>query len=144
MKPPFIKIAACGLWTLQVSKKQGEVKESEGGVASLMLTGRLEQMLFAIVVLGLSSDRVKSQVFGDTPTTIKYSVFTGGFGMIICAVGIVAVFFEMIPLLGVLAADALSAIFFLAGGIVSLLFFFRSMLKTNKTLSKGILSLTQE
>jgi len=86
-----LKIAACVLWSLQ--------------------------LILAIIVLGLSADRVKNQVFDDAPTTIKYSIFTGAFGMIVCVVGIVAVFLEIIPLIGVLAGDALSGIFFLAGGI---------------------------
>lgn len=74
----------------------------------------------AIVVLGLSVDLVKGQKIGDAPTTTKYSTFTGGFGLAVAVLGLVSVFIDTIPTLVVMAADTLSGVLLLGGGIVSL------------------------
>ncbi|KAI3531612.1 hypothetical protein CABS01_00232 [Colletotrichum abscissum] len=75
------------------------------------------QGIMAIVVLGLSIDLVKGQKIGDAPTTTKYSTFTGGFGLAVAVLGLVAVFIDAIPALVVIAADALSGVLLLGGGI---------------------------
>ncbi|KAJ0297018.1 hypothetical protein COL5a_010734 [Colletotrichum fioriniae] len=71
----------------------------------------------AIVVLGLSVDLVKGQKIGDAPTTTKYSTFTGGFGLAVAVLGLVSVFIDTIPTLVVMAADTLSGVLLLGGGI---------------------------
>lgn len=73
----------------------------------------------AIVVLALSVELIKGQRVGDSPTTTRYSAFTGGFGLAVALFGIVSVFFEAIPALVVMAVDAVSGLLLLAGGIVS-------------------------
>ncbi|KAK1640195.1 marvel domain-containing protein [Colletotrichum phormii] len=75
------------------------------------------QGIMAIVVLGLSVDLVKGQKIGDAPTTTKYSTFTGGFGLAVAVLGLVSVFIDAIPALVVMAADALSGVLLLGGGI---------------------------
>ncbi|KAK1721787.1 hypothetical protein BDP67DRAFT_539889 [Colletotrichum lupini] len=75
------------------------------------------QGIMAIVVLGLSIDLVKGQKIGDAPTTTKYSTFTGGFGLAVAVLGLVAVFIDAIPALVVMAADAVSGVLLLGGGI---------------------------
>ncbi|KAK1999829.1 hypothetical protein LX36DRAFT_460590 [Colletotrichum falcatum] len=71
----------------------------------------------AIVALGLSADLVKGQLFGDAPTTTKYGTFTGGFGLAVAVLGLASVFIDAIPALVVMAADALSGLLLLGGGI---------------------------
>ncbi|TKW49749.1 hypothetical protein CTA1_3465 [Colletotrichum tanaceti] len=75
----------------------------------------------AIVVLGLSVDLVKGQKFGDAPTTTKYGTFCGGFGLAVAIMGFASAFIDAIPALAVMAADALSGLLLLGGGIVRLL-----------------------
>lgn len=74
----------------------------------------------AIVVLGLSVDLVKGQMIGDAPTTTKYGTFTGGFGLAVAIMGFASAFIDAIPALAVMAADALSGLLLLGGGIVRL------------------------
>lgn len=83
------------------------------------LTVAAAQGIMAIVVLGLSVDLVKGQKIGDAPTTTKYSTFTGGFGLAVAVIGLVSVFIDAIPALIVMAADAVSGLLLLGGGIVS-------------------------
>lgn len=75
------------------------------------------QILFAIVVVGLAATLIKSQIYDTPPTTTKYSTFTGGFGIIVGAIGLAGLFIEAIPEIATMALDGLAAIFFLAGGI---------------------------
>jgi hypothetical protein len=70
------------------------------------------------VALGLSSTLVSSYKIGSPHTTLKYGTFTGGFGMVACAVGIIAVFVEAIPIFLVAGLEALSGLLLLGGGIV--------------------------
>ncbi|GJC86769.1 hypothetical protein ColLi_09607 [Colletotrichum liriopes] len=71
----------------------------------------------AIVVLGLSADLLKGQLIGDAPTTTKYGTFTGGFGLAVATLGFASAFIDAIPALVVMAADALSGLLLLGGGI---------------------------
>ncbi|GKT43686.1 uncharacterized protein ColSpa_03867 [Colletotrichum spaethianum] len=71
----------------------------------------------AIVVIGLSVDLVKGQVVGDAPTTTKYGTFAGGFGLAVAILGLASAFIDAIPALVVMAADALSGLLLLGGGI---------------------------
>jgi hypothetical protein len=65
---------------------------------------------------------IRAQVFGSAPTTIRYSTFTGGFGVLVGLVGIASLFASFIPDLVPLVLDGLAGLLFLAGGIVSLSF----------------------
>ena len=61
---------------------------------------------------------MKGQKIGSAPVTTKYSVFLGAYGIIITAIGLLAVFFEFIPNLIPMAFDGVGALLFLGGGIV--------------------------
>ncbi|KAF3762463.1 hypothetical protein M406DRAFT_357468 [Cryphonectria parasitica EP155] len=78
---------------------------------------RALQMLFAIVVVGLSATFMKDQHVGSAPVTTRYSVFVGAFGMIVGAFGAVALWVDRIPSIAPMVTDGLAALFFLAGGI---------------------------
>ncbi|KAK0645472.1 marvel domain-containing protein [Cercophora newfieldiana] len=86
-------------------------------LAGVAIGLRVFQLIFAIAILGLAVTLVKAQVYGNAPTTTKYSTFTGGFGTFAAVVGALGLFLESIPDLLNIALDALSAVFFLAGGI---------------------------
>jgi hypothetical protein len=91
-----------------------------GGIAFIAtLVVRFFQILFAIVVLGLSITMAKWQVFGKPPPTTEYGAFSGGFAFLVGLVGVAAVFVEAIPGLIMAGLDALAAILTLAAGIVS-------------------------
>jgi hypothetical protein len=51
------------------------------------------------------------------PATTEYSAFTGGFAMIVAAIGFVSLFVEFLQGIIMLVLDGLSALLFLAGGI---------------------------
>ncbi|KAK4185943.1 marvel domain-containing protein [Podospora australis] len=81
------------------------------------------QFVFSVVVLGLAVTLIKGQVYGSSPTTTKYSSFTGAFGIIVAGFGAAAAFFfdstswisgKTVLVMGL---DAVSGLLFLAGGI---------------------------
>lgn len=76
------------------------------------------QFLIALVVLALAVTLLRAQVYGDVPVTTRYSVFTGGFGMLVGLVGVVSLLASFVPEMVPLVLDGLAALFFLAGGIV--------------------------
>ena len=78
------------------------------------------QILLGAVVLGLSVTLAKHQVNGAVPSETGFGTFAGAFGIIAAIIGLVAVFVESVPGIVSLAADALAAIFYLSGGVVSL------------------------
>ncbi|KAK3391130.1 marvel domain-containing protein [Podospora didyma] len=86
-------------------------------LSAITLGVRALQFIFAIVVLGLSITLIKAQQIGDAPTTTKYSSFTGGFGILVCAAGVLGLFISKIPDIAFLALDGILGILFLAGGI---------------------------
>lgn len=77
------------------------------------------QILFAAVVLGLSIHLIKGQRTGNAPAITNYSAFTGGFGLIVAVVGIAALFVDALSGFIIMGVDALCALFYLAGGVVS-------------------------
>ncbi|CAN8101266.1 unnamed protein product [Discula destructiva] len=83
----------------------------------ISITFRAFQILFAIVVVGLSVTFMKAQEYGNSPTTTRYSVFVGAFGMLVGVLGLIAVFLDRIPSLVPMVADGLGALLSLAGGI---------------------------
>lgn len=76
------------------------------------------QLIFSIVVLGIAATLIKNQVYGSSPTTTRFSTFTGGFGIIVAALGTAGLFITAIPELVVLGVDAICGFLFAAGGIV--------------------------
>ncbi|KAK3319219.1 marvel domain-containing protein [Apodospora peruviana] len=86
-------------------------------ISAITLGLRALQLLFSVVILGLAVTLIKGQVIDDAPVTTKYASFTGGFGIIVCALGVASLWVSAIPDLVVLGIDALAGIFFAAGGI---------------------------
>ncbi|KAK3906003.1 marvel domain-containing protein [Staphylotrichum tortipilum] len=78
---------------------------------------RALQLVTAVTVLGLAASMIKSQVFGTAPVTTRYSTFTGGFGLIVCGVGVIAMFMSFVPSIVPIGLDILAGLFFLGGGI---------------------------
>jgi len=76
------------------------------------------QLIFGFVVIGLSAQLVKGQVYGDSPISLRYSIFAGAFGVITGAISLAAVFFDAIAAIIVMAIDALAIFFYIAGGII--------------------------
>ncbi|KAK3307694.1 marvel domain-containing protein [Chaetomium strumarium] len=78
---------------------------------------RTIQFLIAVTILGLAAAMIRAQVLGSAPTTVRYSTFTGGFGILVGLVGIASLFASFIPDLVPLVLDGLAGLLFLAGGI---------------------------
>lgn len=78
---------------------------------------RAVHALLAIIVLGLSVTLMKGQKIGSVPTTTRYSVFLGAYGIIVTIIGLLGLFFEFIPNLITMGFDAAGALLFLGGGI---------------------------
>lgn len=57
---------------------------------------------------------------GRLPESSDYAAFTGAFGLVAAAVGLVGAVVSAIPWFVALIFDVLAAIFYLAGGIVSI------------------------
>lgn len=74
-------------------------------------------LLASAVVLGLSVTLAQHQRLGTPPVETSFASFTGGFGLVVAAIGIAAIFIDAIPTLVPLVAEALASLFFLAGGI---------------------------
>ncbi|KAK7756139.1 hypothetical protein SLS62_001731 [Diatrype stigma] len=69
------------------------------------------------IVLGLSSGLAKHQRVESVPAVTSFSAFVGGFGLVVTALGLLSLWIEKFPTVLVLVADALSAVFYIAGGI---------------------------
>ncbi|RYO83695.1 hypothetical protein DL766_007676 [Monosporascus sp. MC13-8B] len=78
---------------------------------------RVLLFIFGAVVLGLSIGLAKHQVVESVPPVTSFSGFVGAFGLIVTALGLLSLRFEKIPIKVVIAADALSAVFYIAAGI---------------------------
>lgn len=83
------------------------------------LATRLLQLMFAVIVLGLSIHASQWQNIGSVPATTSYSAFAGAFAVFVSLVGIVAIWMSAIPSLIMSAVDALASVLLLAGGVVS-------------------------
>lgn len=85
-----------------------------------MIANKNFKVVFGAVVLALSVTLAKQQVIGSPPPETSFFSFAGAFGLIASAIAILAIFIDKIPRVGVVAADALASVFYLAGAIVSL------------------------
>ncbi|RYP75480.1 hypothetical protein DL771_002365 [Monosporascus sp. 5C6A] len=74
-------------------------------------------LISGAVVLGLSTGLAKHQVVESVPPVTSFSSFVGAFGLIVAVLGLLSLRFEKIPTKVVIAADALSAVFYIAAGI---------------------------
>lgn len=71
------------------------------------------------MVLGLSVTLAKQQGYGHPPSETAFGSFVGAFSIIVSAIGLASLWINQIPTVGIMAVDALAALFNLAGGIVS-------------------------
>jgi len=90
--------------------------------AATQRTTKLNQILFSIIVLGLSVTLNDCYSVPGVPNSIRaqfrFIIFAGIFGLIDSAIGLAAIFIAVIPSIVVTAVDALAAIFVVAGGAV--------------------------
>jgi hypothetical protein len=84
------------------------------------LITRILQMIFAVIVLGLSIRAANWQQIGSIPTTTAYCAFAGVFATLVAIVGLATIWLTAIPTLIMSGLDALTSVILLAGGIVSL------------------------
>lgn len=76
------------------------------------------QLLFSIVVLGLSISLAKGQGFGKVPPETGYAAFTGGLGIVAGLLGIISLFVENLDGVITWLVDGVASVALLAGGIV--------------------------
>ncbi|KAH9439326.1 hypothetical protein MCOR02_002888 [Pyricularia oryzae] len=74
-------------------------------------------LIASAVVLGLSVTLANHQKYGSPPAETSFASFTGGFGIVVAAIGVASMFIDAIPTLVPLVVEGLAALFFLAGGI---------------------------
>lgn len=84
------------------------------------LVVRILQIIFAVIVLGLSVHAAQWQDTGSIPATTSFNAFAGAFGVLVAVVGIAAIWVSAIPKLIMSGIDGLASVLLLAGGIVSL------------------------
>ncbi|KAI0390162.1 marvel domain-containing protein [Xylariaceae sp. FL0594] len=84
-------------------------------VAAAALRGFL--LIFGAIILGLSVSLAKQQVIGSPPPETSFFSFAGAFGIVVAALGILAIFVDKIPTIGIMVADALASVFYIAGAI---------------------------
>jgi hypothetical protein len=79
----------------------------------------LSQLIFSVVVLGLSVVLITQYGEGHAPSILDYGAFCGGAALVIAAVGIVAAFVEALQGTIMMILDGITTFFLLAGAIVS-------------------------
>jgi len=78
---------------------------------------RFFQIIFSVVVLGISITLAKGQGHGAVPATTGYAAFAGAFGILAGLVGVAALFVEFLNGIISWAFDGLAAVVLVAGGI---------------------------
>lgn len=79
---------------------------------------RAFQLLFGIVILGLSVTLVRNHNLGTLPSVLGYAAFLGGATIVAALIGLVATWVSILEGFVGMAIDAVAAILNLAGGIV--------------------------
>ena len=79
---------------------------------------RAFQLLFGIVILGLSVTLIRGHHWGALPATLGYAAFLGGVTIIAALVGVAAVWITFLEGIVGMAIDVLAALLNIAGGIV--------------------------
>jgi hypothetical protein len=83
------------------------------------LITRIFQLIFAIIILGLSIHAAQWQWVGKVPTTTAFSAFAGAFAVLVSLVGIASIWLFAVPKLIMSGLDGLTSVLLLAGGMVS-------------------------
>lgn len=81
------------------------------------------QLLFAIVVLGLSVDLIRGHHVGSLPATLSFAAFVGGVSIVGALIGLTATWVEFLDSIIGVGIDVIVALINLAGGVVSTLSF---------------------
>jgi hypothetical protein len=71
------------------------------------------------VVLGLSVTLAKQQGTGQPPSETSFGSFVGVFSIIVSIIGLVSLWVDKLSGLGIMVIDLITAVFNLAGAIVS-------------------------
>ncbi|KAJ5726833.1 hypothetical protein N7493_005860 [Penicillium malachiteum] len=79
---------------------------------------RAFQLIFTVVVLGLSVSLARDQVVGKVPAQTGYASFAGALGVLVSLVGIVALFVDSLSGIITWALDAFASVALLVGGII--------------------------
>ncbi|KAJ5985751.1 hypothetical protein N7499_007957 [Penicillium canescens] len=79
---------------------------------------RFFQLIFTIVVLGLSITLAKGQQLGSVPSETSYGAFSGGIGVLAALIGTVAIFIDSLDGVVTWVLDGVSALALLAAGII--------------------------
>jgi len=83
----------------------------------ITLALRALQIIFAVIVLGLSVSLAKGQDRGKAPSQTDFAAFCGGCGLVFAAIGVVACFIEVLQGIIMTVLDGIATLFTLAGGI---------------------------
>ncbi|KAH3948971.1 hypothetical protein HBI70_124660 [Parastagonospora nodorum] len=78
---------------------------------------RAFQLLFGIVILGLSVTLIRGHHWGALPATLGYAAFLGGVTIIAALIGIAAVWITFLEGIVGMAIDVFAALLNIAGGI---------------------------
>ncbi|KAF2275922.1 uncharacterized protein EI97DRAFT_433858 [Westerdykella ornata] len=76
------------------------------------------QLLFAIVVLGLSVDLVRGHNYGSLPVTLGFAAFVGGVSVVGALLGLAATWVEALNSIIGAGIDIIVALINLAGGVL--------------------------
>ncbi|KAJ5179336.1 hypothetical protein N7492_002546 [Penicillium capsulatum] len=76
------------------------------------------QLLFSVVVVGISANLAKGQLHGSVPSQTGYAIFTGALGILAALIGIVALFIDSLDGIITWVLDGVTSLALLAGGIV--------------------------
>jgi hypothetical protein len=76
-------------------------------------------IIFSAITLALAAVILSKYGPGHVPSLVSYGAFCGGASIFFALIGVAACFFEKLQGIIMLALDALTTLFLLAGGIVS-------------------------
>ncbi|RAK98506.1 MARVEL domain-containing protein [Aspergillus ibericus CBS 121593] len=79
---------------------------------------RAFQLVFSVVVLGISISLAKGQHINSVPGATGYAAFTGGLGTLASLIGAAAIFIESFQTFLSWAIDGLASLAFVTGGII--------------------------
>jgi hypothetical protein len=79
---------------------------------------RAFQVLFGVVILGLSITLIRNHHLGTLPSVLGYAAFLGGFTIVAALVGFAATWVSLLEGFIGMAIDGVATILNLAGGIV--------------------------
>ncbi|KAJ5652748.1 hypothetical protein N7507_010174 [Penicillium longicatenatum] len=76
------------------------------------------QLIFSVIVLGLSITLARQQYYGSVPSQTGYAAFAGALGVLVSIVGVVALFVDSLSGVIIWVLDGVAGVALLAAGIV--------------------------